>query len=101
MAQSERNYPNFIFVCLRYILGYTIISNCNQTLRNHAHAIYRFFCYDEKLFDIFFLIFAQNIDCGYKLEPPCLGGSNEYPHSMFWSGMPLHTLVLLSTDMLS
>ena len=37
-----------------------------------------------KKFDIF-LIFAQNIDCGYTLEPPCQGGSNEYPQSMFWS----------------
>ena len=26
-----------------------------------------------------FLIFAQNIDCGYTLEPPRRGGSNEYP----------------------
>ena len=32
-----------------------------------------------------FLIFAQNIDCGYTLEPPQRGGSNEYPQSMFWS----------------
>ena len=31
------------------------------------------------------LIFAQNIDCGYTLEPPRRGGSNEYPQSMFWS----------------
>ena len=30
-----------------------------------------------------FLISAQNIDCGYALEPPCRGGSNEYPQSMF------------------
>ena len=28
------------------------------------------------------LIFAQNIDCGYSLEPPRRGGSNEYPQSM-------------------
>ena len=35
-------------------------------------------------FDIF-PIFAQNIDCGYTLEPPRRGGSNEYPQSMFWS----------------
>ena len=34
---------------------------------------------------IFFLIFAQNIDCGYTLEPPRRGGFNEYPQSMFWS----------------
>ena len=32
-----------------------------------------------------FLIFAQNIDCGYTLEPPRRGGSNECPQSMFWS----------------
>ena len=37
-----------------------------------------------KIFDIF-LIFAQNIDCGYTSEPPHRGGSNEYPQSMFWS----------------
>ena len=37
-----------------------------------------------KNFDIF-LSFAQNIDCGYMLEPPQRGGSNEYPQSMFWS----------------
>ena len=31
----------------------------------------------------FFHISAQNIDCGYSLEPPRRGGSNEYPQSMF------------------
>ena len=69
-----------------------------------------------KIFDIFLIFaqnidcgytlepprhFAQNIDCGYTLEPPRRGGSNEYPQSMFWSknkkiiGIPLHTPVLL------
>ena len=38
----------------------------------------------QKSFDIF-LICAQNIYCGYTLEPPRPGGSNEYPQSMFWS----------------
>ena len=32
-----------------------------------------------------FHISAQNIDCGYSLEPPQRGGSNEYPQSMFLS----------------
>ena len=47
-----------------------------------------------KIFNIF-VIFAQNIDCGYTLEPPQWGGSNEYPKSMFESknkkkkGIPL------------
>ena len=31
------------------------------------------------------LISSQNIDCGYSLEPPRRGGSNEYPQSMFWA----------------
>ena len=34
---------------------------------------------------IIFLIFAQNIDCGYSFAYPCRGGSNEYPQSMFWA----------------
>ena len=32
---------------------------------------------------IIFLISAQNTDCGYSLEPPRRGDSNEYPQSMF------------------
>ena len=32
---------------------------------------------------IIFIISAQNIDCGYSLEPPRRGGSSEYPQSMF------------------
>ena len=34
---------------------------------------------------IIFLISAQNIDCGYTLEPPYWGGSEEYLQSMFWA----------------
>ena len=32
-----------------------------------------------------FHISAQNIDCGYSLEPPPQGSSNAYPQSMFLS----------------
>ena len=47
-----------------------------------------------------FHISVQNIDCGYSLEPPRRGGSNEYPQSMFWAeiyknNIPLQTPVLL------
>ena len=38
---------------------------------------------DKKI--LIFHISAQNIDCGYSLEPPRRGGSNEYPQSMFLS----------------
>ena len=56
--------------------------------------------FQQKKFDIF-LIFAQNIDCGYTLEPPRRGGSNEYPQSTYFGakirkiGIPLRTPVLL------
>ena len=39
---------------------------------------------DKKTSDIFH-ISAQNIDCGYSLEPPRRGGSNEYSRSIFLS----------------
>ena len=38
--------------------------------------------FSDKNSDIF-LISARNIDCGYSLEPPRRGSSNEYPQSMF------------------
>ena len=31
----------------------------------------------------FFLFLLKNIDCGYSLEPPHRGGSNEYSQSMY------------------
>ena len=40
--------------------------------------------FSDKNSDIF-QISAQNKDCGYPLEPPRRGGSNEYPQSMFLS----------------
>ena len=40
--------------------------------------------YQIKNSDIFHIP-AQNIDCGYSLEPTRQGGSNEYLQSMFFS----------------
>ena len=37
--------------------------------------------FSDKNADIFH-ISIQNIDCGYSLEPPRRGGSNEYPQFM-------------------
>ena len=61
------------------------------TLQKQAHAInteifspVKFENLHGIIFDIF-LIFGQNIDCGYRLEPPQRGDSNKYPQSMFWS----------------
>ena len=40
--------------------------------------------FSDKNSDIFH-ISAQNRDCGYSLEPPQRGGSNEHQQSMFLS----------------
>ena len=40
--------------------------------------------FSDKNYDVFH-ISAQNKDCGYFLEPPRRGGSNEYPQSMLLS----------------
>ena len=63
---------------------------CASHYENTPIQIYRKFhlkklnFFQIKNSDIFH-ISAQNIDCGYSLEPPRRGGSNEYPHSMFLS----------------
>ena len=36
-----------------------------------------------EVYIIFLILLKTNIDCGYSLEPPRRGGSNEYPQSMF------------------
>ena len=56
-----------------------------HALCKHAYAILKFYTtVKQKKIQIkncdIFLIFAQNIDCGYTLER-----SNEYPQSMFFS----------------
>ena len=57
-------------------------------LRKHAYSnILKILAPENENFHIknsdIFHISAQNIDCGYSLEPPRRGGSNEYPQSMF------------------
>ena len=63
---------------------------CQTPLRKHAYSNTPKILppkndkFSDKNSDIF-NISAQNIDCGYSLEPPRRGGSNEYPQSMFLS----------------
>ena len=61
-----------------------------QALRKHAYSnTLKILPWKNENFQIknsdIFQISAQNIDCGYSLEPPRRGGSNEYPQSMFWA----------------
>ena len=58
------------------------------SLRKHAYSnILKILQPKEENFQIrnsdIFHISAQNLHCVYSLEPPQLGGSNEYPQSMF------------------
>ena len=55
-----------------------------STLRKHAYSnILKILPPKNENFQMknsdIFHISAQNIDCGYSLEPPRRGGSNEYP----------------------
>ena len=57
------------------------------TLRKHAYSnILKHYHQKMKIFRrkilIFFIFLLKNRDCGYSLEPPRRGGSNEYPQSM-------------------
>ena len=61
-----------------------------KKIRKHAYSnIQKFSPPKTENFQIknigIFYISARNIDCGYSLEPPRRGGSNEYPQSMFSS----------------
>ena len=83
---NQKTIKNRVFGCKmccfsRFLIRFVISQTCPCNITAIFHA-----CKNDnfqmKTFDIF-LIFAQNIDCGYTLEPPQLGGSNEYPQSMF------------------
>ena len=65
-------------VCMPLALRKHVYSNILNILQPKTEI------FQIKTFDIF-LISAQNLDCGYSLEPPQRGGSNEYPQSMFLS----------------
>ena len=69
-----------------------IVSECRKVfpLRKHAYSnILKILQPKKEKFRIkksdIFHIPAQNIDCGYSLESPRRGGSNEYPQTMFLS----------------
>ena len=70
--------------------GNIFVDKCCRHYENTPIQIYWKF-YNQKLatFQIknsnIVHISAKNIDCGYSLEPPRRGGSNEYLQSMFWA----------------
>ena len=79
----EKNNGNAWFTC-------NVKLRINKSLRKHAYSnILEILPPKNKNFQIknsdILHISAQNIDCGYSLELPHRGGSNEYPQTMFLS----------------
>ena len=77
----------------------TMNPRCNDILRKDAYSnILKISPPKSGSFQIkkpdIFHISAQNIDCGYSLEPPRRGGSNEYPQSMFLSNNKKNNIYL-------
>ena len=75
-----------LHVCL---VSLTTDTHKSITLRKHAYSSMSKISppktekFSDKKISNIFLISAQNIDCGYSLEPPRRGGYNEYAQSMF------------------
>ena len=81
-------YMHIVWVYPRFCQNNEVEND--STLRKHAYSnILKILPPKNEIFQMknsdIFHISAQNIDCGYSLEPPRRGGSNEYPQSMFLS----------------
>ena len=87
---SEVNHPALPIANWRKTFRCIIVLKCDNFItKTHLfkyteNFISKNWKFSDKNFDIF-QISVQNIDCGYSLEPPRRGGSNEYPQSMFLS----------------
>ena len=88
--QEEWEYINIILQKTAELEPISVYQETHFHYENTPIQIYRKFHLQKlKIFryknsDIFH-ISAQNVDCGYSLEPPRRGGSNEYPQSTFWA----------------
>ena len=82
MFTSLEYTSDFDIKCFKYSkLNITKTCPCNvYPLESHFYIVKLGYA---RVYIFFFFFFAQNIDCGYTLEPPRRGGSNVYPQSMF------------------
>ena len=68
------------FTTCKYVITKTYLYNFDP-LKPHFYIVKLGFAGVQ----VIFRISAQNMDCGYSLEPSRRGGSNEYQQSMFWA----------------
>ena len=89
MKKAAYNQSLYCFPLIQQILD-ILTNEPVHALRKHAYSnILKILPSKNENFQIkntdIFHISAQNIDCGYSIEPPRRGGSNGYPQSMLLS----------------
>ena len=77
-------FVGFVMRCLKCLKSVITKTRLFKYIENFTTKTRKFSDRNSDIF-FFFSISAQNIDCGYSIEPPRRGGSNEYPQSMFLS----------------
>ena len=77
LKELNQEYDDFIVEINAYCTAY---HHENIPLKPHFYIVQLGF---TGVYIFFFLFLLKNIDCGYSLEPPHRGGSNEYPRSIF------------------
>ena len=92
---ADYSHEMAIFISLEYVTHSPLPPHASgawwqsKTLRKHTYSNTLKILHPKKEnFQVknsdIFHISVQNIDCGYLLEPPLRGGSNEYAQSMFF-----------------
>ena len=89
-VNGQANNESFRSICATPDLNLSCLQHYTFTLRKQTYSnILRILPTKNENFQKnnsgSYHLSAQNIDCGYLLEPPRRGGSNKYPQPMFLS----------------
>ena len=71
---------------------YPLIPHFHILVKMGYTGVYPFFLFLYLHVLVFLLFLLQNIDCGYSLEPPRLGGSYVYSQSIYVLGKNLKNI---------
>ena len=77
----------YVYTTIVYVLELYFIINYENLPMQYTEIFFsdlKIENFHQKVSFYIFIIFAQNIDCGFTLEPPRRDGSNEYLQSMSW-----------------
>ena len=76
-SQRTRQVAEYMHWKIHHEIAYIVLTTLNPTYIQYNWGL--------QGYTLFFLFLLKNIDCGYSLEPPRQGGSNEYQQSLFWA----------------